>query len=95
MKKYECNSESVSWSHGSSMNEKFQSLDKTCVDLRRQVEVSEMFKFSNLEKFYHLKNSDGMEKLTNLKLNHLSSQKLKYAITPRLLSHSPNAKLCK
>ena len=95
MKKYECNLELVSRFHGSSMNEKFRSLEKLCFEMRKKVKVSEKFKFSKLEKFSHLKNSDGMEKLANLKLNPLSSQKLKYAFTPRLLSHSPNAKCCK
>ena len=45
-----------------------------------------------LERFCHLKNSDGMEKLANLKLDPLSSQKTKCALTPKLLSHSPNDK---
>ena len=72
----ECNLESVSRSHGSSMNEKFRSSENICFELRKKVKVSEKFKFSNLEKFSHLKNSDGMEKLANLKLNPLSSQKL-------------------
>ena len=60
--------------------------------LRNKVKVSEKFKFSNLEKFSHLKNSDGMEKISNLNINLFSSQKLEYALTPRLLSHSPNVK---
>ena len=59
------------------------------------MKVSEMFKFSNLEKFSDLKNLNGMEKLANWKLNPLSSQKLKYALTPRLLSHCKNDKWCK
>ena len=54
-KNCECNLEPVSLPHGSSMNEKFQSLEKTCFELRRQVEVSEKFNFSNLEFFSHLK----------------------------------------
>ena len=72
MKMYECSLESVSWSHGSLMNEKFQSLERICFEMRTKVEVNENFKFSNLEKFYHLKNLDGMEKLAYSKFNPLS-----------------------
>ena len=71
----ECNPELVSRSHGSSMNEKFRSLENICFELRKKVEVSEKFKFSNLEKFSHSKNMDEMEKLEKSKLNPLSSQK--------------------
>ena len=91
----ECNPKSVSRSHGSSMNETFQSLENICFELRKKVKVSEKFKFSNLEKFSHLKNLDGMAKLANLKLGPLSSQKTKCALTPKLLSHSPKTKWCK
>ena len=44
--------------------------------------------FSYLETFSHSKKMDGMSNLEILKLNPLSSQKLKYALTPRILSHS-------
>ena len=87
-----CNPESVSRSHGNFINEKFRSLENICFELRKKVEVSEKFKFSNLEKFSHLKNLDGMAKLANLKLDPFSSQKTKCSLTPKLLSHSPNAK---
>jgi hypothetical protein len=76
MKMCEFNLELVSQSHRSSMNEKFRCLEKICFELRKKVKVSENFKFSNLEKFSHLKNLDGMAKLANLELNPLSSQKL-------------------
>ena len=49
---------------------------------------NEKFEFSHLEKFSHLKNFEGMEKLANLKLNPLSSQKTKCVVTSKLLSHS-------
>ena len=44
--------------------------------VEKQVEVDCKFNFSYLEKFFHLKNLDGMEKLEKSKLNPLSSQKL-------------------
>ena len=69
----ECNPKSVSRSHGSSMNEKFQSSKNLCFEMRKKVKVSDKFNFSNLEMFRHLKNSNGMAKLANLKLNPLSS----------------------
>jgi hypothetical protein len=68
---------------------------KECFELRKRVKVNEKFDFSHLEKFSHMKNLDGIAKLTNSKLNPLSSQKLKYSLTPRLHSHSPKAKWCK
>ena len=71
------------------MNENIQSLENIFFEMRKKVEVNENFKFS------HLKNLDRMEKLANSKRSPLSSQKLKYALTPRLLSHSLNAKWCK
>ena len=77
MKMCGCNLEYVSWSHGSLMSEKFQSWEKICFELRKKVKVNENFDFPHLEKFSHLKNMDGMEKLENSKLNPLSSQKLK------------------
>ena len=95
MKKCECNPKSVSRSHGSSMNQKFRSLEKACLQLRKKVEVSEKFKFSNLEIFSHLKNLDGMEKTCKLKARSSFLKKTKYALTPKLLSHSPNSKWCK
>ena len=52
--------------------------------------MDEKFEFSYLENFPHSKNLDGMEKLEKSKLNPLSSQKFKQALTARLPSHSPN-----
>ena len=77
MKMSECNLEWKSWSHGSSMSEKFLKFEKLCFELRARVKMNEKFDFSHLEKFSHLKNSDGMEKLENSKLNLVSLQKLK------------------
>ena len=48
-----------------------------CFELRKQVKVDDKFKFSYLKKFSHAKNLDRMENLKKLKLNPLSSQKLK------------------
>ena len=73
----------------------FLKFENICFEMKKQVKVDEKFDFSYLEKFSHLKNLDGMEKLEKSNLNPLSSQKLKYALTPRLLSHSPNDKWCK
>ena len=72
MKMCECNPESISRSHGSSMTEKFRILENICFEMRKKVEVNENFEFSNIEKFFHFKNSDGMEKITNSKLDPLS-----------------------
>ena len=58
------------------MSENFQSWENVCFELRKRVKVNEKFDFSHLETFYHLKNSDGMGKIKNSKLNPLSSQKL-------------------
>ena len=57
------------------MKEKFWSFVKKWFELRKKVKVDEKFDFSYLEKFYHSKNLDGMEKLEKSKLNPLSSQK--------------------
>ena len=38
------------------------------------MKVDGKFEFSYLEKFYHSKNLDGMEKIEKLKLNPLSSE---------------------
>ena len=57
------------------MSGKFLKLRKECFELRRRVKMDEKFEFSYLEKFFHLKNLDKMEKIEKLKLNPLSSQK--------------------
>ena len=64
--------EFVSWS---SMKEKFWSFVKKLFELRKLVKVDEKFEFSYLEKNFHSKNFDGMEKLEKLKLNPLFSRK--------------------
>jgi hypothetical protein len=64
--------EFVSWN---SMKEKFWSFVEKWFELRKQVKVDDKFKFSYLEKFYHLKILDGMENLEKLKLNPLFSRK--------------------
>lgn len=66
--------ESVSWEFNEWKGLKFE---KICFGLRKQVKMNEKFYFSNLEKFSHFKNLEGMEKVTNSRLNPLSSQKLK------------------
>jgi hypothetical protein len=71
------------------MNEKVLKFEKIFFGLRKQVKMNENFEFS------HFKNMEGMTNLANSKPNPLSSQKIKYAFTPRLLSHSPNDKWCK
>ena len=50
-KNCECNLEPVSLPHGSSMNEKFQSLEKTCFELRMYVKVSGKLCFQTWKNF--------------------------------------------
>lgn len=45
MKKCAWNPKSISRSHVSSMNEKFQSLKKLCFEMRKKVKVSDKFNF--------------------------------------------------
>ena len=95
MKKSEYNPKSVSRSRGSSMNEKFSSLEEVCFELRKKSDVSDKFKFYNLEKISHFQKFGWNEKLSILMLDPLFSRKTKCALTPKLLSHSPKDKWCK
>ena len=69
------NPESVSWSHGSSMNGKvFEVWEKYALSWEREVKWVKIF-FLELGKFFSLEKFGWNEKLANFMLDPLSSQK--------------------